>query len=172
MDCIDLFKRAAMALQTDPRYVILDQARKANDKDEELQNLIGEFSLARIGKSERDDARIAELNEKVNSLYGQIMGNEGMVAYNEAKRECENLVNYIDAIINTAMNGGDPMTVQEPSASCTVPPAAAATEQTFLTGTRLCNTDRVLFAPAVTARKPADGTIQGKEEKPWQSFRP
>ena len=166
MDCIDLFKRAAMALQTDPRYVILDQARKANDKDEELQNLIGEFNLARmdlnneIGKNERDDARIAELNEKVNSLYGQIMGNEGMVAYNEAKRECENLVNYIDAIINTAMNGGDPMTVQEPS------------EQTFLTGTRLCNTDRVLFAPAVTARKPADGTIQGKEEKPWQSFRP
>ena len=112
MDCIDLFKRAAMALQTDPRYVILDQARKANDKDEELQNLIGEFNLARmdlnneIGKNERDDARIAELNEKVNSLYGQIMGNEGMVAYNEA-------------IINTAMNGGDPMTVQEPSASCT-----------------------------------------------------
>ena len=46
-----------------------------------------------IGKNERDDARIAELNEKVNSLYGQIMGNEGMVAYNEAKRECENLVN-------------------------------------------------------------------------------
>ena len=77
MDCIDLFKRAAMALQTDPRYVILDQARKANDKDEELQNLIGEFNLARmdlnneIGKNERDDARIAELNEKVNSLYGR-----------------------------------------------------------------------------------------------------
>ena len=63
MDCIDLFKRAAMALQTDPRYVILDQARKANDKDEELQNLIGEFNLARmdlnneIGKSERSDAQ-------------------------------------------------------------------------------------------------------------------
>ena len=88
-------------------------------------NLIGEFNLARmdlnneIGKSERDDARITELNEKVNNLYGQIMGDEGMTAYNEAKRECENLVNYIDAIINTAMNGGDPMTVQEPSASCT-----------------------------------------------------
>lgn len=125
MDCIDLFKRAAMALQTDPRYLVLDQARKANDKDEELQNMIGEFNLARmdlnneIGKSERNDARIAELNEKVNDLYGKIMADEGMVAYNEAKHDCENLVNYIDAIINTAMNGGDPMTVQEPSASCT-----------------------------------------------------
>ena len=87
--------------------------------------MIGEFNLARmdlnneIGKSERNDARIAELNEKVNTLYGQIMNDEGMVAYNEAKRECELLVNYIDAIINTAMNGGDPMAVQEPSASCT-----------------------------------------------------
>ena len=121
MDCIDLFKRAAMALQTDPRYLALDQARKANDKDEELQNLIGEFNLARmdlnneISKSERSDERIAELNTKVNDLYGKIMADEGMTAYNEAKRDCENLVNYIDAIINTAMNGGDPMTVQEPS---------------------------------------------------------
>ena len=71
MDCIDLFKRAAMALQTDPRYLTLDQARKLNDNDEELQNMIGEFNLARmdlnneIGKSERSDARISELNEKV-----------------------------------------------------------------------------------------------------------
>ena len=113
MDCIDLFKRAAVALQTDSRYLALDQARQMNDKDEELQNMIGEFNLVRmdlnneIGKTERNDARIAELND------------EGMIAYNEAKRECEALVNYIDAIINTAMNGGDPMTVQEPSASCT-----------------------------------------------------
>ena len=28
MDCIDLFKRAAMALQTDSRYLAMDQARK------------------------------------------------------------------------------------------------------------------------------------------------
>ena len=114
MDCIDLFKRAAMALQTDPRYLVLDQARKANDKDEELQNMIGEFNLARmdlnneIGKSERNDARIAELNEKVNDLYGKIMADEGMVAYNEAKRDCENLVNYIDAIIKDLQAGKAP----------------------------------------------------------------
>ena len=116
MDCIDLFKRAAMALQTDSRYLAMDQARKMNDKDEELQNLIGEFNLARM---DLNNERIAELNQKVNDLYGKIMADDGMVAYNEAKRDCEALVNYIDAIINTAMNGGDPMTVQEPSASCT-----------------------------------------------------
>ncbi len=28
MDCIDLFKKAAAALQTDPRYLELDAARR------------------------------------------------------------------------------------------------------------------------------------------------
>lgn len=125
MDCIELFKRAAMALQTDTRYLALEQARKLMDSDEELQNMIGEFNLARvdlnneIGKDDRDDARIAELNEKINRLYTEIMSDEGMVAYNTAKQECEAMINHIDAIINTAMNGGDPLTVEAPSASCT-----------------------------------------------------
>ena len=112
MDCIDLFKKAAAALQTDPRYLELDAARRENDMDEELQNMIGEFNLARLdlnnesAKAETDAARVAELNQRVNDLYSQIMASEGMVRYN-------------DAIINTAMNGGDPMTVQAPTGGCT-----------------------------------------------------
>ena len=68
MDCIDLFKKAAAALQTDPRYLELDAARRENDMDEELQNMIGEFNLARLdlnnesAKAETDAARVAELN--------------------------------------------------------------------------------------------------------------
>ena len=125
MDCIDLVKKAAAAMQTDPRYLELDAARRANDMDEELQNLIGEFNLARLDlnnetdKMERDDDRINELNQRVNALYSQIMASEGMVRYNTAKAECETMVSYIDAIINTAMNGGDPMTVRQPSGGCT-----------------------------------------------------
>ena len=48
LDCIDLFKKADAALQTDPRYLELDAARRENDMDEELQNMIGEFNLARL----------------------------------------------------------------------------------------------------------------------------
>ena len=125
MDCIDLFKKAAAALQTDPRYLELDAARRENDMDEELQNMIGEFNLARLdlnnesAKAETDAARVAELNQRVNDLYSQIMASEGMVRYNAAKAECEAMVSHIDAIINTAMNGGDPMTVQAPTGGCT-----------------------------------------------------
>ena len=125
MDCIDVFKKAAAAMQTDPRYLELDAARRENDMDQELQNLIGEFNLARLdlnneaSKMESDAARIEELNKRVNDLYSQIMASEGMVRYNTAKAECEAMVSYIDAIINTAMNGGDPMTVKQPEGGCT-----------------------------------------------------
>ncbi|WP_418666666.1 YlbF family regulator [Allofournierella sp.] len=124
MDTIDLFKKAAAALQTDPCYLALAAAREANDKDEALQDMIGEFNLARldlnneISKDERDDAKVAELNAKVNELYSKIMSTGSMAAYNEAKAEAEALISYIDAIINTAMNGGDPMSVQQPEAGC------------------------------------------------------
>lgn len=125
MDCIDLFKKAAAAMQTDPRYLELDAARRENDADTELQNMIGEFNLARLdlnneaSNAEPDNARIADLNKKVNDLYSQIMASEGMVRYNAAKAECEAMVNHIDAIINTAMNGGDPMAVNPPQGGCT-----------------------------------------------------
>ena len=125
MDCIELFKKAAAAMQTDPRYLELDAARRENDMDQELQGLIGEFNLARLdlnnetAKIEPSDDRINELNQKIHDLYTQIMSSEGMVRYNAAKAECEALVNHIDAIINTAMNGGDPMTVNAPQGGCT-----------------------------------------------------
>ena len=125
MDCIELFKKAAVAMQTDDRYVALSSAQRACDENRALQDLIGEFNLIRIdlnkeiGKSERDNQKVAELNEKLGKVYNQIIESPEMVAYNEAKTAVENMINHIDAIVRTAAQGGDPMTVAEPSASCT-----------------------------------------------------
>mgnify|MGYP004639752771 FL=1 len=122
MTCIEMFKKAAVAMQTDERYIELDAARRANDADEELQNLIGDFNLARmdlnneLSMDERNDERISELNEKINQTYTQVMNHPGMKRYNEAKAAAEQLVNHSDAIINTALNGGDPMPVEAPAA--------------------------------------------------------
>lgn len=124
MNSIDLFKKAAAALQTDSRYLALDSARRANDANEALQEMIGEFNLARLdlnnesAKENRDEAKVAQLNGKVNQLYTDIMASEGMVAYNAAKIDVEAMISHIDAIINTAMSGGDPMGVEQPEAGC------------------------------------------------------
>ena len=78
MDCIDLFKKAAAAMQTDPRYLELDAARRENDNDQELQGLIGEFNLKRLdlnnesAKPEPDTANVADLTQPENDLSPQI----------------------------------------------------------------------------------------------------
>ena len=86
MDIIELTRNLAMEIQKDQRYQILDNARRLNDADEELQQQIGDFNLARIdlnnevSKSDKNADRIAELNEKVQSIYTDIMNNESMQA--------------------------------------------------------------------------------------------
>lgn len=47
-DAITMFKEAAAQLQKEIEYVALDSARKMNDEDEALQELIGDFNLARM----------------------------------------------------------------------------------------------------------------------------
>ena len=124
-DAITMFKEAAAQLQKEIEYVTLDSARKMNDEDEALQELIGDFNLARIDlnselskTSDRDDEKVAALNDKVNRLYNDIMMNDSMQAYNDAKTDFDAVIQYVNAIINTAVNGGDPMAVEQPAAGC------------------------------------------------------
>ena len=120
MDAILKFKEAAKGLQNDERYMALVAARKANDEDEALQNQIGEFNLLRLEinnemeKDSRDEDKITEMNTKVNRLYNEIMTNKNMLAYNEAKQDIRGLINHINAIITAAIDGEDPMVVEEP----------------------------------------------------------
>ena len=124
MDAITLFKQAAKALQEDPRYQALDAARKANDADTELQDMIAEFGAmntayqqAAMG-TEEEQKQLIELQARMNDLYGKIMMSPTMQAYGAAQQEAEKLIGFIDRIISEAMNGGDPMLVEEEPASC------------------------------------------------------
>lgn len=124
-DAITMFKEAAAQLQKEVEFVALMETQRRNDEDEALQELIGDFNLARIdlnselSKTEgKDQEKITELNAKVTQLYNDIMSNDSMQAYNEAKTDFESVVEYINAIIGTAVNGGDPMTVEKPVGGC------------------------------------------------------
>ena len=120
MDTIVKFKEAALALQQDERYAALQQARKANDEDTALQEKIGQFNLLRIdvdnerSKDEKDGPRIIQLNKELNNLYNEIMSAPTMVAYNKAKEEIESFIEYVNAVLNAAIDGQDPMQVEEP----------------------------------------------------------
>ena len=124
MDIIALAQELALAVQQDDRYLYLDSARKMNDIDEELQKQIEDFNIARVSlnmetnKAEKDTHYIEELNEKINTLYTNVMNNENMVTYNNAKNEIDLLMKHIQAILAEAVNGGDPTKVAAPSMGC------------------------------------------------------
>lgn len=122
MDIIEVFKDAAVALQKDPRYLALADVRRRNDADECLAKLTEDFAATRdtlskeLEKEVRDNDLVVELNAKANKLYGDLMAYPGIIEYNKAKLEVDQLVAHIDAIITAALNGGDPTAVEAPKA--------------------------------------------------------
>ena len=123
-DIINEFKLLAVKLQQDDRVVYLDQVKKKMDMDKELQDLIGKFNLAQYNyrieavKEDKDEAKLEEMNKELIAVYSDIMANEFMIEYNECKTEVDKLTQHIQAIITSALNGGNPMLVELPEGGC------------------------------------------------------
>ncbi len=123
MDIIELTRELGKMIQADENYIKLHNAEKEADKDEELQNLIKEFNLKRLAinvetqKVEKDGEKIASLNKEMQAVYSDVMTNEHMIAYNEAKQEFDKLSGRILTIIQNCVAGEDPETT-DVSESC------------------------------------------------------
>ncbi|MBQ9958741.1 MAG: YlbF family regulator [Oscillospiraceae bacterium] len=110
-------------LQTEPEYTAFYAACDANDKDTELQELIGRFNLAQMNldvemkSEERNVEKIEKFSAELDETYAAIMNNENMLAYQSTRQTLEGLMQYVNAILVGAMNGQDPDTISEPT-SC------------------------------------------------------
>ncbi len=124
MDIIEMTRALGKAIQADDRYIAYNLAKQANDDDEQLQNLIGAFNLKRLelnmemGKEDKNQEHIAELDEVIRDLYKQIMENPKMKVYNATKTAMDDLLNQINTIITMSANGADPETCDVTTASC------------------------------------------------------
>lgn len=124
MTVIELTRELGKAIQSDPRYQEYDAARRANDSDEELQNLIGEFNMQRMqlnremSKTDKDQNKIASMNLSIREIYGKIMANEHMAVFNDCKTAFDDMILEIQNIITLCANGEDPKTC-EPKSNCT-----------------------------------------------------
>ena len=121
MDVIAMARQLGKALQQNEGYLRLMVAQQQNDADETLQALIGKFNLARINlntelnKTDKDQARVTALHEEVRAVYGQIMDNENMAAYNKAKTEFDDTVDFVMQILRGSINGEDPDLIEKQS---------------------------------------------------------
>lgn len=123
MTVIEATRQLGAAIQQDPAYINFAQIADKNEKNETLQNLIGEFNIKRMNlnnevqKEDKDDNKVKELNEELRACYETIMKNEDMIAYNNAKEELDAVVNNINSIISLCLDGQDPATCEPSSCS-------------------------------------------------------
>ena len=128
MDAIKAARELGKAIQADERYVRYNEAMKANDADMELQELIGEFNLARQNvalemsksKEEQNKEKLDTQNKEMQRLYTLVMQNEHMADFTMAKADMDKLLHEINGIIALCCDGEDPDTCEVQAGGCSV----------------------------------------------------
>ncbi len=125
MDVINAARNLGTAMQEDERFVEYAKAKLALDKDEALNEKVGEFNIARMNiermsaEENRDEEKFKEANLKLREIYDSIMSNDTMKAYNTAKEGVDKMMNDIMAILQMCSEGADPQTCEIPEGGCT-----------------------------------------------------
>lgn len=124
MDIIEITRQLGRALQSEQAYIDMRLASQESDEDEALQQLIGEFNLKRMAinneaqKEDRSEDTLQRLNGELRDVYAQIMSNEHMIAYNNAKGEFDALLQRITGIIGMCADGENPDTCDYDPSAC------------------------------------------------------
>ncbi len=124
MDLIMMAREMGKAIQESNEYKNMNIAREKNDNDKALQDSIEKFNLKRVelntvmGAKDKDNEKIAALNEELKDLYQSIMTNDNMAEFGNSKNELDALMNKITTVLMKSVNGQDPMTCEEVDESC------------------------------------------------------
>lgn len=120
MDLVAKTRELGAMLQQDERYLKLMEAQKVNEADEELNGLISKIQLLQMSfqheasKEDRDDAKLEEYDKEFGQIYAQIMANDNMKAYEEARKDVDELMTYLTGILGMCLQGADPATCEPP----------------------------------------------------------
>ena len=83
-----------------------------------LARLLFFIPFRRRVKEDRSEETLRRLNEEFRAVYQQIMENEHMLRYNDAKNDFDALLQQITGIIGLCADGEDPDTCQYDASSC------------------------------------------------------
>ena len=100
MDIIEKARELGRLIQEEDSYKKLQDAQK------------------NASKKERDQEKLSKLNTEMREAYSQIMSNENMIAYNDAKAAFDVVANRVLAIVQQSAEGADPETADYSQSSC------------------------------------------------------
>ena len=120
MDVIAKTRELGKLLQADERYTAFAAAKKQNDADAALQDLIGRFNIERLNLSQllngenKSEEMTAEADRRLKAVYAEVMENENMKSFSAAKDDLDALVKDITNLLTLFVNGEDPDTCEIP----------------------------------------------------------
>ena len=121
---IKLTRDLGKLIQEEPAYKNMMLAHANNDDDAVLQELIGKFNLKKVELNQAmtdenpNQEKLVSLDKELKEIYSEIMENENMKAFSEAKGEMDVLIHKINTIISGSINGENPDAIDVESA-CT-----------------------------------------------------
>ena len=117
MTVIEITRQLGAAIQEDARYKEYEAARKANEQDDALNNLIGSINLIQLNYQneaakgeEADAAKMEQFAKEFEEKYREIMLNGNMVKFEAAKTAVDDMMNEIMGILACCVDGQDPAT--------------------------------------------------------------
>ncbi len=114
MEIFEIAKQLGEAIKKDNRLVEFEEAKKAYEADESLQNALKEYEVqqqalqAEMMKEDKDSFTIDQINERINTLYSEIVTNASFLRLNTLQYEVNELMNEVNNVITCAITGEDP----------------------------------------------------------------
>ncbi|MDD7615237.1 MAG: YlbF family regulator [Clostridiaceae bacterium] len=118
MDIIEITRQLGAAIQQDERYLAFHEARRTNEADTDLNDLINKIQLIHMSyqhEAAKDDAneeKLAAYDKEFSEVYQTVMSNENMQKYEAARHAVDDMMNEITAILSLCVQGEDPKTCQ------------------------------------------------------------
>jgi cell fate (sporulation/competence/biofilm development) regulator YlbF (YheA/YmcA/DUF963 family) len=124
MDIIEITRQLGAAIQEDERYLAFHEARKVNEADSELNDLINKIQLIHMSyqheaaKDDADEDKLQAYDTEFSEVYKTVMANENMQKYEAARKEVDEMMNNITAILSLCVQGEDPKTCEPQEHNC------------------------------------------------------
>ena len=116
MDIIELTRELGAAIQADPAYEAFHNAKKVNEQDDALNELMNKIQLIHMSyqhEAAKDDANEEKLqayDKEFSEVYAAVMANENMQKYEAARKAVDDMMNYLTQILAMCVQGEDPAT--------------------------------------------------------------
>lgn len=118
MDIIEITRQLGAAIQQDERYLAFHEARKTNEADTDLNDLINKIQLIHMSyqheaaKDDADEEKLAAYDKEFTEVYQAVMANDNMQKYEAARQAVDEMMNHITGILALCVQGEDPETCE------------------------------------------------------------